>query len=155
MKRLVNDARFVFTALQVCSVIAMIPAVYIAWCAVATGGAAWLEVGTTMLEGLLWIAMWGSFLLMCGRLKREPSAFTERNARTLMFIAVCCMALGMMMVAEAVIAAAPLAGSLFFIALPGSAASVVVFFGVGAVALVLRRLLKSAMELQQDNDLTI
>ena len=156
MKRLVNDTRFVFTALQVCSVIAMIPAVYLAWQAGAADGAGTaLAFCAAVAEGLVWIAMWVSFFLMCGRLKREPSAFTARNARTLLFIAVCCVALGVIMIADGMVTAARLAGSLFFIGMPGSLASVAVCFGVGAVALVLRRLLRSAMALQQDNDLTI
>ena len=152
MKKLFNNMGFIFTALQVCSVIAILPAVYLV---IEASRGAWLSVLTVAMEGLLWAAMWLGFLLMCGRLKREPSAFTRRNARTLLLIAVCCGAIGVLSAIEAFVTSGGVRGSLFFIVVPGSLGSLVMFFGVAAVALVLRRLLQSAMALQRDSDLTI
>ena len=156
MKKAWNDPQVVFTALQVCSAAALLPTL------IALEGAvkgAWHGELLTVLQlgigGALWGWMWLSFLLMCGRLKREPSAFTERNARTLLVIAVCCGVLGAIMAAEAALAAQMLGRGLLLGGWLGSLATVAMFFGVAAVALVLRHMLKSAMALQQDTDLTI
>ena len=150
MKRMVNSERFVFTALQVCSVVAMI---------FGLGETMSLSPGASaILPAMiyaLWCAMWVSFLRMCGRLKRESSAFTEANARTLMVIAVCCAAAGIIMVVEALVTSAGMVRGLLLGGWLGGLATEAIFFGVAAVALVLRRLLKSAMALQQDSDLTI
>ena len=156
MKKAWNDPKVIFTALQACSVIALLPAV-IALEAAAKGALQGeplvaLQMG---VSAVCWGWMWLSFLLMCGRLKCEPSAFTERNARTLLVIAVCCGVLGACMVIEAVAEARMLTRGILLGGWLGSLATVAIFFGVAAVALVLRRMLKSAMELQKDSDLTI
>ena len=151
MKRIWNDAKFVFTALQVCSVIAMIMGAALA----TTVRGMTIYSAVTVGEVALWWAMWWSFLRMCGRLKREPSAFTQANARTLLVIAVCCGASGLLAAVEAVVFAASVGRSLLFGGWMSGLATVAFFFGVAAVALVLRRLLGSAMALQQDSDLTI
>lgn len=156
MKKAWNDPKVIFTALQVCGVIALLP-VLIALEAAAKG-VFFGELMTVLQLGLgafFWGWMWLSFLLMCGRLKREPSAFTERNARTLLVIAVCCGALGAAAVIEAVRSTTVLARGLLLGGWLGSLATVAIFFGVAAVALVLRGLLVSAMALQQESDLTI
>lgn len=154
MKKVWNDPRFVFTALQACGVIALLP-VIIALAGAAEGVVNGEALGALRLGfgAVCWSWMWMSFLRMCGRLKREPSAFTERNAHTLKVIAVCCGLLGALMIGEA--AAQPLTRGVLLGGWMGSLATVAMFFGVAAVALVLRRLLISAMALQQDNDLTI
>ena len=156
MKKAWNDPRVIFTALQACSVIALLPAL-IALEAAAKGALQGeplvaLQMG---VGAVCWGWMWLSFLLMCGRLKREASAFTQRNARTLLIIAVCCGVFGATVVAEVVVSARVLARGLLFGGWVGSLATVAMYFGVAAVALVLRHLLKSAMALQQDSDLTI
>lgn len=156
MKKAWNNPKVIFTALQVCSVIALLPAV-IALEAAAKGALqeeplVALQMG---VSALCWGIMWLSFLLMCGRLKRETSAFTERNARTLLIIAVCCGVLGAWMVMEAAAEAQRMTRGILLGGWLGSVAIVAMFFGVAAVALVLRGLLKSAMALQKDSDLTI
>ena len=151
MKKIWNDARFVFTALQVCSVIAMAMGAALA----TTVRGVTVSSVVTVGEIALWWVMWWSFLRMCGRLKREPSAFTQANARTLLVIAVCCGASGLMAAVEAVVFAATVGRGLLFGGWMGGLATVAFYFGVAAVALILLRLLKSAMALQQDSDLTI
>ena len=156
MKKMWRNPRFVFTALQACSVIAMLPALISIELAVK--GALHGQPGVVAVwvaTSALWLTMWTSFLLMCGRLKREPSAFTERNARTLLIIAVCSSLLGLPSMWWIVTEIGD-----WNLARIGSSAimqgfDMVVCFGVAAVALVLRSLLKSAMALQQDSDLTI
>ena len=156
MKKMWRSPRFVFTALQACSVIAMLPALISLELAVK--GALHGQPGVVafwVATSALWLTMWTSFLLMCGRLKREPSAFTEHNARTLLIIAVCSGLLGLpslwWVVTE--LGGWVLGGVGSSVVLQGF--DMVVCFGVAAVALVLRSLLKSAMALQQDSDLTI
>lgn len=156
MKKAWNDPKVVFTALQVCSALALLPAL------IALEGAAkgWLhgELATVLQLGvgaLLWGLMWLSFLLMCGRLKREPSAFTARNARSLQVIAVCCGVLGAIMAVEAVWETRMQDRGMLLGGWLGNLATVAMFFGVAAVALVLRHLLMNAMALQKDSDLTI
>ena len=156
MKKAWNDPRVIFTALQACGVAALLP-VLIALEAALKGIAQgeWLVFLQLAIGAGLWGWMWLGFLLMCGRLKREPSAFTRRNARTLRDIAVCCGILGVIAAAEAIRETSVLTRGLIFGGWLGSLATVAMFFGVAAVALVLRRMLTSAMELQKDNDLTI
>ena len=156
MQKAWNDPKVIFTALQACSVIALLPAL-IALEAAAKGAAQGEPLVTLQMGAgaFCWGWMWLSFLLMCGRLKREPSAFTERNARTLMVIAACCSGLGVLTAVENVIEAQMLSRGLLLGGWLGGLATIAMFFGVAAVALVLRRLLRSAMALQQDSDLTI
>lgn len=163
MKKLFGSTRVVFTLLQVCSLIALIAAVWeltesscdLAFLRRVLDGLAVPTLVLRLLETALWCVMWASFLLMCGRLKREPSAFTARNARTLLIIAVCCGVTGALLAAEAVIAGTSPVRGLILGGWFGSIGGVVVFFGMMTVALVLWHLLKSAMALQEDNDLTI
>ena len=152
MKRAWNSPRVIFTALQVCSVLAAVEGVAMLSMTLSGGFPA---MAAQIVEGALWCVMWLSFLRMCGRLKREPSAFTERNGQTLLVIAVCCGVTGAMLTVEAVAAASMLPRGLLFGGALGSLATVAVFFGMMTVSLVLRRLLKSAIALQQENDLTI
>ena len=151
MKKLWNEAKFVFTALQVCSVIAM--GMGVALMTTVRGMTVYSAV--TVGEAVLWWTMWWSFLRMCGRLKREPSAFTGDNARTLLVIVVCCAASGLLEAVDTVVFAATAGRGLLFGGWMGGLAAIAFYFGVAAVALVLRRLLKNAMILQQDSDLTI
>lgn len=156
MKKAWNDPKVIFTALEVCSALALLP-VLVALEAAAKGAVHGEPLVALQLGAgaFFWGWMWLSFLRMCGRLKRESSAFTARNARTLLVIAICCGALGAAAAAEAIVAArTPMRGMLLGGWL-GAPATCVMFFGVGAVALVLRFLLKNAMALQQENDLTI
>lgn len=155
MKKAWNDPRVIFTALQVCSVIAMLPALM--GLELAAKGALHGQPGVVAVwvaASALWLTMWTSFLLMCGRLKKEPSAFTARNARTLLVIAVCCGLMGLPSLWWVITGWAGELGR-FGSSVVGQAMQMVVFFGVAAVALVLRRLLMSAMALQKDSDLTI
>ena len=152
MKRLINDVRVIFTALQACSVIAVLAGLWMT----ANAWPADLPLRFFLLAELaLWCVMWTGFLRMCGRLKREPSAFTARNAGTLLLIAICCGLTGLLltgeMLANWVINGQRAYGQILslFLFTP------LIFFGVTAVALVLRRMLLSAMALQRDNDLTI
>ena len=156
MKKAWHDPRVIFTALQVCSVIALLP-VPVALEAAVKGliqgeGAVFLQL---VIGAGLWGWMWLSFLRMCGRLKREPSAFTRRNARTLRDIAVCCGLLGVIEAIEAIRETAVQARGVMLGGWLGTLATVVMLFGVAGVALVLRHLLMNAMALQQDSDLTI
>ena len=156
MKKAWNDPKVIFTALQVCSVIAMLPA--LVSIELAVKGALHGQPGVVavwMAVSALWLTMWTSFLLMCGRLKREPSAFTERNARALMVIAVCCGLLGLPSLGWVVTGMGSWDFGRFGSSVILQGFDMVVCFGVAAVALVLRRLLRSAMALQQDSDLTI
>ena len=152
MRKAWNNPKVIFTALQVCGVMALSP-MLLALEGMASGGV--LTVLQFSLGAFFWGWMWVSFLRMCGRLKREPSAFTERNARTLRTIAACCGALGLCMLVEPVATARMPVRGLLLGGWMGSVATVAIFFGVAAVALVLRALLISAMALQRDNDLTI
>ena len=151
MKKMWNDAKFVVTALQACSIVAMVMGVAL----MTTVRGVTVSSVVTVGEAVLWWMMWWSFLRMCGRLKREPSAFTQANARTLLVIAVCCGASGLMEAVEAVVFATTVDRGLLFGGWMGGLATVAFYFGVAAVALILLRLLKSAMVLQQDSDLTI
>ena len=151
MRKRFNDVRFIFTALQVSSVIAILFTVHPLGYLVNL----WPEGSAMLLECALWWIMWGSYLRMCGRLKREPSAFTRRNGRTLLIIAVCCGAMGaLLLVASALAVYGPSRGMLSA-GWVGGRETAVICFGMMVVALVLRWLLKSAMDMQQDIDLTI
>ena len=163
MKKFFGSARVVFTLLQVCSVIALAASVWeltktshdLEFLRRVLHSYAVPMLALRLVEVALWCVMWVSFLLMCGRLKREPSAFTARNARTLLTIAVCCGVIGGMLVVEAVITGTSPVRGLMLDSWLGNIGGVVIFWGVMTVALVLWRLLKSAMALQEDNDLTI
>ena len=163
MKKFFGSTRVVFTLLQACSVIALIAAVWeltetsydLQFLSTVLEGYAVPTLVMRLIETALWCVMWVSFLLMCGRLKREPSAFTPRNARTLLIIAVCCGGTGALLTAEAIIAGTSPVRGLLLGGWLGNIGGVVIFFGGMTVALVLRRLLRSAMALQEDNDLTI
>ena len=154
MKKLLNNLRFIFTALQVCSVIAILAGFWTIWLV-------WPQhhlVGQYLFltELALWCVIWIAFLRMCGRLKREPTAFTERNAKTILLIAVCCGLTGLLMTTEMIVELAGLIQLMGYGFLMSTYLfSPLIVFGVMAIALVLHRLLRSAIALQQDSDLTI
>ena len=154
VKKLLNDLRFIFTALQVCSVIAILVGFWTIWLVWPQNHLHFRVLFLTELA--LWCVMWIDFLRMCGRLKREPTAFTERNAKSILLIAICCGLTGLMLTAEMM---AELAGLIqlmgYGFLMSGYLFSPLVCFGVMIVALVLHRLLRSAIALQQDSDLTI
>lgn len=158
MKARMQDTNFVFTLLQVCTGIAILPAL-----ALLVIFLRWWDTPYTLpriLQVILWTAAWGSFGLMCQRLKKE-SAFTRRNARSLMCIAVCCGAIGLVQAFGFVGSAAVLLGlenasGLEVVVNMGiSVILPAAFLGVAAVALTLRHLLLRAMTMQQENELTI
>lgn len=152
MKKRFSDLSFVLTLLQVCSVLAALGAagvIFIACRPHLTDRTPWL-----ILECLLWSAAWVDFFRMCRRLKTEPSAFTEKNARTLLVIAVCCGLIGVMQLI-------PWLRDLLFLRTYTFLASLLMllpptaFLGVAAVGLTLRGLLKRAMALEKESELTI
>ena len=156
MKARMQDTNFVFTLLQVCTGIAILPAL-----ALLAIFLRWWDTPYTLprvMQVLLWIIAWGSFGLMCQRLKHE-SAFTKRNARSLMCIAVCCGATGLVQALGFVGSTAVKLGNN-----PALTTAVTIgvnmilpaaFLGVSAVALTLRHLLLRARAMQQENELTI
>ena len=158
MKSRMQDTNFVFTLLQVCTGVAILPAL-----ALLVIFLRWWDTPYTLpriVQVLFWMAAWGSFGCMCQRLKHE-SAFTRRNARSLMWIAVCCAAIGLVQAFGFVGSAAVLLGMENATGLEvvlGIGVGVILpaaFLGVAAVALTLRHLLLRAMAMQQENELTI
>jgi len=158
MKTRMQDTAFVFTLLQICTAIAILPAL-----ALLIIFLRWWDTPYTLpriLQVLLWTAAWVSFGGMCQRLKCE-SAFTRRNARSLMWIAVCCGMTGLVqllgLVGSASLQLTSAGGELLtsLVSLGVSVILPVAFLGVSAVALTLRHLLLRAMTMQQENELTI
>ncbi len=156
MKARMQDTAFVFMLLQVCTAIAILPAlalliIYLRW---------WDTPYTLprILQVLLWTVAWGSFGGMCQRLKHE-SAFTRRNARSLMWIALCCGMIGLVQavgfLGSTAIRLQDMPSLTMAVNIGVNMILPTAFLGVSAVALTLRHLLLRAMTMQQENELTI
>lgn len=148
LKRCWNDPAVIFTALRVCCALAVL-----AMIALSRPGlrGAWPEALLTLAEDALWAAAWASFFRLCGRLKRE-TAFTEKNAAALRFIALLCAGMGALLTVEELAVLQTRNLSVFLLDM---LAGPVIFFGVTVVLLVLGRLLRRAISLQRDSDATI
>lgn len=175
MKRKLNDARFVFTALQGLSVIAMAGGLVLSRLLNVVLALALMllrgEAVQSMPEGMAcmvlltagWMILWTAFLRMCGRLKKESSAFTAANARGLAWIAagsaLCGATLTALMLLGYGDMTSPIVnGSFSVMTLMISLMDFVLpaaFLLVSCAALALRSLLLRAMKLQQEADLTI
>ena len=149
-KSLWHDTNFVFFLLQICAFIAALLgglAIFLVLCyTLHSGHTPWF-----ILECILWMAAWADFFLMCRRLRREPSAFTQKNARTLLVISCCCGAIGLMQLLPWLRNLGLGTPMLLLMELLPP----LCFLGVAAVGMTLRGLLKRAMALQEESELTI
>ncbi len=96
---------------------------------------------------LLWAVAWLSFMGLCRRMMKGLSAFSPENRRTLGVIGGCVAMIGLMVFLRCVprLWTAPLLYSMLeAIVLPGT------FWTVAILAFILRRLLKKAMVLEED-----
>ncbi len=96
------------------------------------------------------------FFRMCGRLKREK-AFTARNQRTMGIVALCCLVAGGTLLASALVLGivdwvlADVLGLYWFQMLVGA----FLFLAVSAAAWALHLLVRKAVSLQEEVDLTV
>lgn len=101
---------------------------------------------------VLWSVAWAAFMGLCERMSRGGTAFTEKNSRTLSIIMVCVAAIGGVLCLRGVVDricewSTPGLGVVYFaeiIVLPGT------FWTVALLAYILRKLLKNAMALEED-----
>ncbi len=96
---------------------------------------------------VLWAAAWFSFMGLCRRMMQGGTAFTKENRRTLCIIGGCVAAIGVLVFLRCVprLWTAPLLYSLLeAVAVPCG------FWTVALLAFILRRLLKKAMALEED-----
>lgn len=146
MKNHFSEPKLLFTLLAAASVIAIAAGTYLG---VALGMAGSTVVSALSISGmLLWALIWGDFLGMCLRLRKDESAFTPANSRTLRVISLCLV--GLAAVTEfAAWADGTRAGGYQVIEkglLPGF------FLSVALAAHILRRLLNHAMALEAEQE---
>lgn len=128
-KRPLRSVRVVFALLEVCALLAMFAVVAITLDAMPVGA---LPIASCAL----WCVLLGCFLCMADRIRREPDAFTDRNASSLRNIAVCCVVLGILTAADTLCTVNDWLDALIFLLL---------FSGVATAAWTLRRLFPSAV----------
>lgn len=156
MLKWLDSPRHLFAILRVVAAIAILVGVCLSLCCgvvqVVTGetaltaSAVWYVV-SALVNGVLWVAAWGSFLRMCTRLMQGGTAFTQENSRTLRVIGICIGVIGAVMCVRALprlIAAPDVYLVIEAIILPGT------FVTVGVIAFILSRLLDHAMMLEAE-----
>ena len=150
MKKLFSDVKVIFTLLMLVSILAIIAGVYL-------GEALGMQVqaSVTVLSAagiLLWAEAWGTFLVLCLRLRKGESAFTPATGKALTVIGWCMVGLAGVTFACAVITAAlgrgrdPLLLVVEAVLLPGF------FLAVAAAAKVLQGLLAHAMSIEKEQE---
>lgn len=112
-----------------------------------TAEAVWYVI-TALLNGVLWVIAWCSFMGMCTRLMQGGTAFTRLNSRTLKVIGACVCLMGAVMCLRALPRLAADWLNVFLlieaVILPGT------FVTVGMIAFILSRLLNHAMRLEAE-----
>ena len=150
MKKLFSDVKVIFTLLMSISILAIVAGVYLG---VALGMQVQASVTVLSAAGiLLWAEAWGTFLVLCLRLRKGESAFTPATGKALTVIGWCMVGLAGVTFACAVITAAlgrgrdPLLLVVEAVLLPGF------FLAVGVVAKVLQGLLAHAMSIEKEQE---
>lgn len=146
MKNRFSEPKLLFTLLAAASVISIAAGTYLG---VALGMAGNAAVSAMAIPGmLLWALAWGEFLAMCLRLRRDESAFTAANSRTLRIIGGCLV--GLAIVTELAAWAGGTRAAVYQliekVLLPGF------FLAVALAAHVLCRLLNHAMALEAEQE---
>lgn len=150
MKKLFSDVKVIFTLLMSISILAIVAGVYLG---VALGMQVQASVTVLSAAGiLLWAEAWGTFLVLCLRLRKGESAFTPATGKALTVIGWCMVGLAGVTFACAVITAAlgrgrdPLLLVVEAVLLPGF------FLAVAAAAKVLQGLLAHAMSIEKEQE---
>lgn len=150
MKKLFSDAKIIFTLLMIVSILAIVAGVYLG---VALGMQVQASVTALSAVGmLLWAEAWGTFLLLCLRLRKGESAFTPATGKALTDIGWCMAGLAAVSFAAALINGAlgrgrdPLLALIETVLLPGF------FLAVGLAATILRGLLTHAMSIEKEQE---
>lgn len=150
MKKLFSNLKFIFTLLLIVSVLAIVAGVYLG---VALGMQVQASVTVLSAAGmLLWAEAWGTFLMLCLRLRKGESAFTPATGKALTIIGWCMVGLAAVTFAAALINGAlgrgrdPLLMLVETVLLPGF------FLAVGVVAKVLQGLLTHAMSIEKEQE---
>ncbi len=150
MKKLFSDAKIIFTLLMIVSILASVAGVYLG---VALGMQVQASVTVLSAVGmLLWAEAWGTFLLLCLRLRKGESAFTPATGKALTVIGWCMAGLAAVSFAAALINGAlgrgrdPLLALIETVLLPGF------FLAVGLAATILRGLLTHAMSIEKEQE---
>ena len=150
MKKLFSDVKVIFTLLMSISILAIVAGVYLG---VALGMQVQASVTVLSAAGiLLWAEAWGTFLVLCLRLRKGESAFTPATGKALTVIGWCMVGLAGVTFACAVITAAlgrgrdPLLLVVDAVLLPGFC------LAVAAAAKVLQGLLAHAMSIEKEQE---
>ncbi|MBQ7137807.1 MAG: DUF2975 domain-containing protein [Clostridia bacterium] len=150
MKKLFSDVKVIFTLLMLISILAIVAGVYLG---VALGMQVQASVTVLSAAGiLLWTEAWGTFLVLCLRLRKGESAFTPATGKSLTIIGWCMVGLAAVSFAAALINGAlgkgrdPLLLLVETVLLPGF------FLAVGVVAKVLQGLLAHAMSIEKEQE---
>lgn len=150
MKNLFSDVKVIFTLLMLVSILAIVAGVYLG---VALGMQVQASVTVLSAAGiLLWAEAWGTFLVLCLRLRKGESAFTPAAGKTLTIIGWCMVGLAAVSFAAALVNGAlgrsrdPLLLLVETVLLPGF------FLAVGVVAKVLQGLLAHAMSIEKEQE---
>lgn len=146
MKKPFSDVKVIFTLLMLVSILAIVAGVYLG---VALGMQVQASVTVLSAAGiLLWTEAWGTFLVLCLRLRKGESAFTPATGKSLTIIGWCMVGLAAVTLVCALIAPSRSAGFLLIeaVLLPGF------FLAVGVVAKVLQGLLAHAMSIEKEQE---
>lgn len=150
MKKLLSDIKVIFTLLMIVSILAIVAGIYLG---VALGMQ--MQASVTVLSAagiLLWAEAWGTFLVLCLRLRKGESAFTPATGKALTVIGWCMVGLAAVSFVAALINGAlgrgrdPLLLLVETILLPGF------FLAVGVAAKVLQGLLAHAMSIEKEQE---
>ena len=156
MRKWLESPKVLFGLLRVMAVIAILAGVWLSVsCGVLPtftrqGGAAPVGVGyvvTALVNCGLWIVAWCAFFGMCTRLMQGGTAFTEANSHTLRVIGASIALIAVVMCIRALprlIAGPDVYLIIEAVILPGT------FQTVGALSLILSRLLDHAMALEEE-----
>lgn len=150
---------WVLSALQVCAALAMASAVFAVMIGLSLGAITGADqVPALLVKAGLWTAAWWVFLRLLGRIRREPTACTKKNTDALGHIGLCVGTLGAVQLIDGVYGALTMGGSTAYqtlLTVLRAGVLPLMFFGVAAVALVLRGLLLHAAALRQETELTV
>lgn len=146
MKKPFSDVKVIFTLLVIVSVLAVVAGIYLG---VSLGMQ--VQASVTLLSAagiLLWAEAWGTFLMLCLRLRRGESAFTPATGKALTLIGWCMAGLAVVSLVCALIAPSRSAGFRLIeaVLLPGF------FLAVGVVAKLLQGLLTHAMAIEEEQE---
>lgn len=89
-KRLVKERTVIFLMLRVVCVVVLLPVLSVAVAGLLDVGRGGLAEWLWAFSAWAWAWMLGCFFRLCGRLKGDVLIATKRNARAMLFIAVCC-----------------------------------------------------------------